>query len=153
MGGYKSQEDLKKIIQDLLLKAEPIIVDTNVESFQFRNGGVVAMDRASKLCVNEFLQQISKQRIDNIFLGVRDDEEEQENDHKEPIKVYEYVKRDCDEILPRLYLGSAQASKRNEFDCVINCTDNLTRWLPPQLTIFKPIGMIIRTNYWIIWQN
>lgn len=143
---YKSQAELRKLLRSLLTKETAVVVDTNVESFQVKKCSagddsvvVDAIDRPSKLrflgemVVDKFCDSLREQRIDNIFLGVRNDDDVDDDDKHPLTEVYKYTKRPYDEIVPGLYLGSAEASKEIDFfDCIVNCTDNLKCWIPPK---------------------
>ena len=129
---YKTQHELRKEIHSLMARKEQVVVDTNVESFQvLEENQVLALDRSLKSCTHaEFGALLHSQRIDRIFIGRRAVQEE--DDEGELKLVYEYVARDCDEIIERLHLGSADAAKRaTEYDCVFNCTGNLKSWGDP----------------------
>ena len=133
---YKSQNELQQLvayeIQQLLNndnKNDELWIDTNIESFRVfsdeKNHTIIRVERTEAprdkrhlLSVTELLSSILKvQRIDNISMGDK--------------SLYKYEKHDHDEIVPGIFLGSAVSAGRLDlFDHVINCSDNIKRYLP-----------------------
>jgi protein-tyrosine phosphatase len=68
----------------------------------------------------EFIQDVVSnfQRVhkENVLRIVSNDE-----------VIYEYLKLDCNEIIPNLLMGSIEALKTARYDCVVNCTTNIKK--------------------------
>lgn len=125
-----------------------LYVDTDVESFEFTSSSRIVRDPTSgrngiqltievyrpdapknmvttTMCkpseVEAMMKLLSEQRIDAISIQRNSDlgDVDASSDGKRE-DLYRYVEKDCDEILPGIFIGTAAAS--NRFTHVINCS-------------------------------
>lgn len=148
---YKTQKELFDLISNIILtkiKVENetdyliLKISTNIESFEINKTNdlyhLKCMDRPKikrieckdiEELLQEFKKEIVQQRIDDVSTvpSISSDRDHGENDDDNEIFYYQYVRTAFDEVLPGLFLGSAEATSkyRDKFDCIINCTYEL----------------------------